>query len=69
MKVFVVTNVEAGWDCVRGVFGSFKSLANHLLEDRFDEDEIDKMIEAGYSITDLERDISRYLVIHHEYLQ
>lgn len=30
MTVYVVTNVEAGWDCVYGVFGTLKALRGYL---------------------------------------
>lgn len=31
MNVFVVTNVEFGWDCVCGVFLSFESLKDYFI--------------------------------------
>lgn len=30
-KVFVVIDLEAGWDCVRGVYSSFESLRDFFL--------------------------------------
>lgn len=32
MKVYVVTNPEDGWDCVRGVFSSVEKLAKYFTE-------------------------------------
>jgi len=31
-KVYVVTNVEAGWDCVMGVFASLESLLDYFID-------------------------------------
>lgn len=35
--VYVVTNVEAGWDCVRGVYSTYESLLDYFLE-RYEDD-------------------------------
>ena len=35
MKVFIITDVEAGWDCVRGVYKTLKSAVEHGLNMEF----------------------------------
>lgn len=70
-KMYVVTNVEMGWDCVCGVFKSKKSLRYYLVpEDDLDDDcKIRK--ESPYykaSISTLKELIrNRPLVIHDVY--
>jgi len=65
MTVYVVTNVEMGWDCVCGVFSSIKSLAQYFFEDIEDED----VIEADYTtVSSIEADINDCYVIHEEEL-
>jgi hypothetical protein len=48
MEVYVVTNVEAGWDCVCGVYSSLMGLKEFFADrmesiSRLSEEELDKM--------------------------
>lgn len=63
-KVFVVTNPEAGWDCVRGVYSSKRQ----ALEDKLDDEDYDvsnktdaeleeRLDEKGYILHDTSLDI------------
>lgn len=59
MRVYVVTNVEDGWDCVRGVFLSAESLIDYFNEIEityWGEDSDKKMIAnfTGMSALDIE---------------
>lgn len=69
MKVYVVTNVEMGWDCVCGVYSSLRSLQEFFAErmeviSELSEEELNKM-----SLDSLEEIIqgSAY-IIHYETL-
>jgi len=51
--VYVVTNVEAGWDCVRGVYSSYESLLDYFLE-RYEDDEDGDGITENTTLDELE---------------
>lgn len=64
MIVYVVTNVEAGWDCVCGVFSSAEELADYFTsleidyweEDPITEEEVKKVKDfTGMSIESIEK--------------
>jgi len=48
-RIYVVTDAEAGWDCVRGVFTTKELAYKYILDDEFsdelDEIELDKLVE------------------------
>lgn len=67
-KVYIVTDVELGWNCICGVFGSFRSLVLYFFQDNLEE-EVDEMLSVGYNMADLEKYIDDCYVIHEEYIE
>jgi len=64
MKIFVVTNTELGWDCVTGVFKTYKSALTSIVENSVEFSE--KMtIEQMEKLKDNEYDMD---VIHEKSL-
>ena len=44
MEVYVVTDTEAGWDCIRGVYSSIPALVSDWIdEDAFTEEEYNQL--------------------------
>ena len=72
MKVYVVTNVCMGWDCVCGVFSCIDTLIEYLApEEEFDEDGELKTDSPYFNaslgkLKDLIRNTN--MVIHEEYM-
>jgi len=71
--VYVVTDVEMGWDCVRGVFSSIESLREYLTpeDDYLEDGEINP--DSPYYNASLEKleELIQFgkLVIHEKWLQ
>lgn len=68
MKVYVVTNPEDGWDCVRGVFSSEEKLAEYFTEKELTDDDGDIKDFTGMSAMDIDEFLSDndYNFITHE---
>ncbi len=49
-QIYVVTDAEAGWDCVRGVFTTkelaYKSILRDEFNDKLSEKELDDLVES-----------------------
>lgn len=78
MKVYVVTRVDAGWDCVRGVFSNESLLANFFngleLVHYNEETDIDDIMDfTGMSANDIQETLYEcgedYYIIHEETLE
>lgn len=73
-RVYVVTNVEAGWDCVRGVYSTYESLLEYFLEiyEDDEDDEDSDGITENTTLDELEDflcHIDSRSIIHYEYLR
>lgn len=62
-RVYVITNTEAGWDCVRGVYSTWRLAVKRILGDDYNENLSDKELE---SILDDKYETN---VIHDTYLK
>jgi hypothetical protein len=59
MTVYVITNVESGWDCVRGVFQKKSDAFEHILQDSYNdklsETELEKLVDDTPNIIHTEQ--------------
>lgn len=74
-KVYVVTNVEAGWDCVYGVFKSFNSLKEffrnyyEFLEDKEENYYFESLTEENFEEYVSNSPRTEMFIIHKETIQ
>ena len=64
--IFVLTNVELGWDCVCGVFRTKDDILSYLNEDKNPEGHQDFNPKYDILVTDLDDSDSVYPYIVHE---